>query len=282
MFRLGVITVVLACSASVAAQRGAEPASMVARVGQYVEEYFLRAQSLIAEETVILQPLSRDFGFDGFARRLVYHLRLDWNPSAVAGEPPATIVRELVSATGPPLGPPDQPDCLDPRTVSPEPLMFLLPDRREKFTFRARGAGRVDGRNAVTLEYTPRAPEAPVVKWTDACALIDLPGRTRGRIWADPATAEILRFDEHLVGPVDIPGPRDRRRPRGPDWFTVERADTSILYRRVTFRDPDETVMLPAKVDALLIVRNSGVPRLRMTQSFSNYRRFVTDARIVR
>jgi hypothetical protein len=50
----------------------------------------------------------------------------------------------------------------------------------------------------------------------------------------------------------------------------------------VTFRDPDETLMVPASIESLTIVRNAGVPRLRTTQTFSNYRRFVTGGRIVK
>jgi hypothetical protein len=64
--------------------------------------------------------------------------------------------------------------------------------------------------------------------------------------------------------------------------MTVERADTSIEYRRVLFEDPEEALMLPSRIDNVVIVRNSGSPRLRITQVFSDYRRFVTSSRIVR
>lgn len=251
----------------------------MALVGGYVEDYFSRAQSVVAEETVVLQRLGPDFSFAGFPRRLLYDLRLEWDPAAADGDPPARIVRELVRASGPPLGPPDQPDCLDPRAVSPEPLAFLLPAARARFTFRVGRQTTVRGRPAMTLEYRPRAPEPPVVTWTDQCAQVDLPGRMRGRLWIEPETGRILRFDEHLVGPVDIPAPKSRR--AGPDRFTFERVDTTIHYEPVTFTDPDETVMMPARVEGIAIVRNSGVPRLRITQSFAKYRRFVTESRIV-
>ena len=98
----------------------------------------------------------------------------------------------------------------------------------------------------------------------------------------DPETAEILRFDEHLVGMVDIPVPVAQQRRGAASFMTIERADTSIQYRRVAFVEPDETLMLPSRIDSVVIVRNSGSPRLRITQSFSGYRRFVTESRIVR
>ena len=117
------------------------------------------------------------------------------------------------------------------------------------------------------------------MEWTGRCAWVDLSGRTRGRVWADAETFEVLRFDEHLVGPVDIPGSRERR--YGPGWFTFDRADTSIRYQRVTFENPDEALMLPARIESVTIVRNSGIPRLRTIQTYDNYRRFVTESRIV-
>ena len=277
------LTCLVAATTGAAAQVPSprDPSSLVTRVGEYVEDYFARAQSVLAEETVILQPLGPDLSFAGFPRRLVYDLRVEWDPDAPAGESPATVLRQLVRASGPPLGPPDQPDCLDPRGVSPEPLAFLLPETRARFRFEIDGETRIEGRHAVTIDYTPRAPEPPVVTWTDQCAQVDLPGRMRGRLWVDPATGEVLRFDEHLVGPVDIPAPENRRRP-GPDTFTFERVDTTFRYEAVTFRDPDETVMMPSRIEGIAIIRNSGVPRLRITQSFTNYRRFVTESRIVR
>jgi hypothetical protein len=103
------------------------------------------------EETVLLQPLSRSLSFQGFARRLEYELRIEWDPSAT--EEPARVVRELVNATGPRLGSPGQPDCMDPRAISPEPLAFLLPNRRDAFSFEVTGSARVDGREAVMLDY---------------------------------------------------------------------------------------------------------------------------------
>jgi hypothetical protein len=122
---------------------------------------------------------------------------------------------------------------------------------------------------------------APTAEWDQECAHIGLPGRSRGRLWADPESAEILRYDEQLTGMVDIPVPRDQQRRGAPMYMTIERADTSIRYRRVVFTEPDETLMLPASIDTLTIVRNSGHPRVRITQTFSNYRRFVTGSRIV-
>jgi hypothetical protein len=281
VFRLAPALVVLAAmpgAALVAQPRG----SMLDRIGTYVERYYERAERLLAVETVTLQPLARDLLADGFARRLVYELRVEWDPDAPEGEPPATVVRDLVSVNGRPPRPGDEPRCHDPHPVSPEPLAALLPDRRGEYVFTAPRAGTVDGRAAMIVDYRPVRAEPPRVEWRDECATIELPGRTSGRVWADPETAEILRFDERLLGMVDIAVPFAQQRRGAARFMTIERADMSIRYEPIAFIDPDETLMLPERVDTLVVIRDSGTPRMRITQTFANYRRFVTESRIIR
>jgi hypothetical protein len=276
---LRVIVLLIAAAGVALTAQPIEPAT-VSRIGDYVERYYARAQSIVAEETVVVQPLSRDLGFDGFPRTLVNELRVEWNPTAESHDDAATVVRRLISARGPRLGPPKQPDCLDPRPVSPEPLAFLLPIRRSKFRFTMAGTSRVEGRMAVRVDYRPLKAEPPQVTWVGECGSIELPGRLKGRVWADAITSEILRFDESLVGQVELPGPPARSAGAARS-FTLERNDTTTIYRRVPFTDPDETLLLPVKVESVTVIRNSGVPRLRVTQSLTNYRRFVTASRIV-
>ncbi len=61
----------------------------------------------------------------------------------------------------------------------------------------------------------------------------------------------------------------------------MERWDTSIRFKPVTFQDPEETLILPASATSLRITRGSGSPRLRTSTQYSSYRRFITGARIV-
>ncbi len=281
MRRLAIaLTALVLASAALRAQ-ATEPVPILTRIGQYVEDYYARAQSVVARERVTLQPLSRDLGAEGFARRLEYEIRVEWNPAAAGDDPPATVVRDLLRVNGRPPRKGDEPRCVDPRGVSPEPLAWLLPDRRDKYAFGAARDGRVQGRAATMIEYRSLRPEPPQAVWKDDCVSIDLPGRTRGRLWADPATAAILRLDEQLTGMVDIPVPRAQQRIGASMFMTIERADTSIHYVPVTFSNPDETLMLPSVVESVVVVRNAGTPRMRITQEYDGYRRFVTESRIV-
>jgi hypothetical protein len=254
----------------------------VDRLSDYVEQYYTRAQSIVTNESVTVQRLNRDLSFDGFARRLEYELRVEWDPSVDADESPAKVTRQLLTVNGKPPRKGDKPECMDPKTVSPEPLAFLLPDRRHKYAFTSAGVGRVDGREAVMVDYRSLEPGKPIVEWTDDCVSVDVPGRWRGRLWAEPETATIVRMDEQLIGMVDLPIPRKHQQINGALFLTLERADMSIRYRAVRFSDPDETLMLPAEITSSSMWRNGGSPGNRVTQSFSNYRRFVTAGRIIR
>jgi hypothetical protein len=49
----------------------------------------------------------------------------------------------------------------------------------------------------------------------------------------------------------------------------------------VRFTDPEETLLLPNLVDTVTVIRANGIQRLRISQSYRNYRRFVTDGRLL-
>jgi hypothetical protein len=275
---------VLALGAGTRAQKPASPdlSALLWRVGDQVERFYQRAQSVVCRETVRLQTLGADLLSDGsHVRQLVYELRVGWEPPAGGGVPEASVMRELVSVNNRPPRPRDKPGCMDPKSVSPEPLAMLLPTEQDEYRFTWAGRRRVDGRQAVLLDFRPIAQGAPQIVWKDDCVSVSLPGRFRGRVWVDEETADVLRIDESLTGMFDFRVPREHRKPGVADHMTIERADSSIRYRRVAFDDPEETLMLPASIDTVTIFRNSGAPRVRKTQQFSNYRRFITGGRIL-
>jgi hypothetical protein len=248
------------------------------RVSGYVERYYQRAQTLMATETVVIQPLARDMSNFGPARRVVNELRIEWTPGG--GGDPRTI-RQVVSAQGPRLGPADKPDCFDPRPLSPEPLAFLLPAKRNRFRFTVGRADTVDGMSARRISFEALTREPLRVEWQGKCGTIRTPGQTRGFVWVVPDSGEILRLDEHLVRAVNLPGPPGPDGEQAPRSFRMERDDTLIDYKRFSFSEPDETVLLPSRVESLTVIRNSAVPRVRTTVTLTDYRRFLTGGRVV-
>ena len=265
-----------------APDRSADLRETLERIGEHVAQYYARARSIVCVETVVLQPLTSTFSFDGPGRELKYELRVEWDPAAGDRFAEATVVRQLLTVGGRPPRPKDTPGCMDPKPVSPESLALLLPGRRDDYTFTWAGTGRTDGRPTVMLDYKAIGSKPPSVVWHDDCVTVDLPGRSRGRVWIDAGTDEVVRLDERLTGMFDFEVPREHTLPGGPAWMTIERADSSVKYRPVVFHDPDETLMLPASIVSTTVVRNAGVPSLRTTQTFAGYRRFVTGGRVVK
>ena len=158
---------------------------------------------------------------------------------------------------------------------------MLLPRQQLDYVFRKAGTARVNRRQAVMLDYRSTAQGPMQVTWRDECVSVELPGRAVGRVWVNGDTGEVLRLDERLTGQFEIPVPAKQQRAGSPRSMIIERADTSIRYAPVTFHDPDETILMPASIETVQIIRDAGTPRLRMTQVFTNYRRFVTEGREV-
>jgi hypothetical protein len=258
---------------------------LLARIGARVEQYFSRAQSIVCDERVIVRPQGYSSAFDSPVRTLVYELRVAWDAAVVAGEAPqATVLREIRTINGRRPRPNEDPGCMDPHSVSPEPLSMLLSGRRERFLFTLGRRGGDDKPGTVVLDYRPRTRGGDSVTWTEDCVSVDVPGRTAGRIWTSAETGDVLRLDERLMGQFEFPIPREHQTPHRPQRTTMalESAMTSIRYKAVQFQDPDETLMLPDSIDSLAIWRGAGSRRNIITQDFSNCRRFLTDGRIVR
>jgi hypothetical protein len=281
-FALAAVALSLLVAGRVAIGQPIAADQTLGRLSDYVEQYYSRAQSVVANESVMVQQIKRDLTADGFARRLVYELRIEWDPSVTGDESPAKVTRQLLTVNGKAPREGDEPECTDPRSVSPEPLAFLLPDRRHKYEFTSAGVGRVDRREALMVDFRSLERGEPQVEWTEKCISVTVVGQARGRIWADPESAAIVRFDEQLTGMIDFPVPRKHQRVNGEMYMTLERSHTSIRYRPVLFSDPDETLMLPSEIISSWMFRTPRSTGTRVTQSFSNYRRFVTAGRILR
>jgi hypothetical protein len=284
---LGLIAAVTAFVAVGANQSAAAPdlVSLLARVGAAVERYYARAQSLICVETVRIQSLGFDLIPDqSAARQLTYELRVAWEDAENGQTPEAVVQRELLKIGNRAPRAKDKPQCLDPSAISPDTLEMLLPAKQSRYAFALAGATKFKGRTAVLIDYKSRhngPVSASAHEDREDCWKIDMPGHSKGRIWIDAETDDVLRLDEHLNGFVDVMLPADRKRTRLPRSVVFERLDTSVVFGPIAFADPNETLTLPISVDSLTVVRNAGTPRVRKTQRFSNYRRFITGGRIV-
>jgi len=145
-------------------------ATLIARVSAYVDQHYSRALTLLVTETTVVQSVTPQLEVDGPPRRVVSEMRIEWS-GAFGSEP--REVRELQSASGSRFGPSGQPDCLDMRSVTFAPLGFLLPVNREKFRFSVGRFETVNGVSARRIDYEPRRPDPPRVRWNGKCGWVD-------------------------------------------------------------------------------------------------------------
>jgi len=283
------VTCVVALGAVLSAQSSPaiDVSAVLQRAGERVTEYFARAQSIMCLEKVSLQKLAMGWSADGPARMVESELRLSWQPSPDDPTPTeAKTLRQVLRVNGAPPRKKDYDNCTTPeQQVSEEqPLSILLPEQREKYTFSYGGRDSVDRRDAIVIAYREiRKPTVDVsmIEDNENCISFDIEGGMRGKIWVDAETHDVLRLDRSLNGLVDIPLPRKATRNGGSMQWTMERWDSSIRFKRVTFDDPQETLVLPVTASTLQVTRGAGTPRLRTQTQYQAYRRFMTAARIL-
>lgn len=256
---------------------------LLARVGERVRTFYDHAQSVVCTERVTYQPIASNLMPEGFPRVLEYELRVEWD-RADGDEPEARMTRELLRVNGRTPRPKDEPKCVDPKSASPDPLTMLLPRHREEYVFGWARNGRQkgvlkDGRTLL-VEYQQVHAGPLEDRWDDKdCLSISVPVRTRGRVWIDAITNDVMRLEESLTTTYEYRLPP--KHAHGDQMFWVfQRMDTSVRYRPVAFRDPEEIMLLPESMDSLMVVQ--GAQSYRRTQTFNNYRRFLTAGRLVK
>lgn len=262
--------------------------TVLQRAGDQVERYLARAQSIVCLEIVNLQPIDPSWGSTGFGRTVESELRLSWQPDDDgSASTEAQTLRNLLRVNGREPRKDDLNNCTAPeqQTREPHPLSLLLSSERSEYEFSLAGQTSIDRRSVNMIDYRilrEASVESSMVEGRDDCVSFNVEGGMRGRIWIDAETHDVLRIDQRLAGMVEIPLPRKARsRARDPLSWTMERWDTSMRFKRVTFENPEETLVLPESLTSIRITRGSGMPRLRTQTQYKNYKRFLTNGRVV-
>jgi hypothetical protein len=282
---------VCVCSASLPAAppAPAELETLLVQVRQRVAEYYRRAQHVVCLERATVQPILKDWSPDGMARTVESELRVDFD--AVEGDAVAEprVLREILRINGRLPHARDTKNragCTDPNPLSPEPLTFLMPARRDDYRFTSVQEGRERNRAALVVDFmtTVTASRPELIedeRGHDDCFDWRGPIATRGRVWVDAETYDVLRVDRRFAGPVDVSVSRRLQiRYLLPSWITLDREDVTMRFTPVKFTDPDEILVLPESIVTMTIARNS-LQSVRRTETFSDYRRFVTAGRVI-
>ena len=146
-----------------------------------------------------------------------------------------------------------------------------------EYRFTSLRTGKEKDRAALIIDFlsTNRTSKPELIedeRGHDDCFDWSGPVATRGRLWVDAETHDVLRVDRHIAGPLDIRVPwRLQRRYNLPHWIVLERDDQTLRYKAVAFRDPEEVMRLPESIESLTVLRN-GLQSIRRTETFSDYR----------
>jgi hypothetical protein len=253
----------------------------LARVGARLEQHYQRSQRIVSTESVWVRSFTHDMRSNGSPQRFEFERRVEWGAFGEDGVPSVTVFRDLRSVNGREPTQVDLDACLTPLSEDEDPLSALLPVRQVEFEFTLAELQWIDGRRVARLDYVPRTEGPAEVTWDEDCVSISLPGRSRGEAWVDVESGGVLRLDERLMRRFEFSEPTDRANSRV-GRIALERSESSIRYERVTFGNPDETLILPRSIESSWTIQGSGfVPRYFRSQQLSNHRRFVAEGRLL-
>jgi hypothetical protein len=164
-------------------------------------------------------------------------------------------------------------------------LGVLLPQYRARYEFTLEGEEKVGGRAAYRLRALQPGQPPASVEWGRGLMGVGMRFRpnapTYSLIWLDAENFDVLRFETHLVAPFEFDSPR-LFGPFGPSrhlrWMNQDYAAT---FRRQTFKDPEQTLLVPDTAEWLTLIEGAQHSRLRATLRFANYQRFRSDVKII-
>jgi hypothetical protein len=283
------VAIAAIATTSARAQTSQSVEELLSRVGERIAEFYKRAQNVICIEKSTVTAIGFNYSPEGLSRTVESELRVEPEGGEAPGE--AKFVREVRKVNGRPPREKDKKDresCTDPNPLTTEPLAFLLPAHRSEYRFVAAGLGKDRDREALLIDFASvgRKNKAELVedpKGRDGCFNWSEDGvAVKGRIWVDAASHEVVRVDQRLSGPVDLKvSDKLQRRYNFGSWLVVERLDVTIRYKTIAFQDPAEALLLPESIN-MLVVNRGGLQSTRRSQTFSDYKRFVTGGRLVK
>jgi hypothetical protein len=248
--------------------------SVLRRTGEYVEEYHDNLTTVVADELYV-QRLSRGSAGETQTRTLKSELAIARGET----EDGWFAIRDVLEVDGQPVGERSQIDALlrVPRArlrtaafaiaveqmkynlgavsrtinVPTLPLMFLLPDHQTRFRFRSGGTATMSGTTVILISYEER--ERPtIIRTPNGRSVV-----SRGTLWIDQAKGRVLKTE--LV----------TNEPRG------LKAVITVDYEY----DTRLNLLVPATMSESYATAEE---EITTTATYSNFRRFEADARIVR
>lgn len=164
-------------------------------------------------------------------------------------------------------------------------LGFLLPKYRSRYEFTLEGEEQVAGRAAHRIRALQPGQPPPRVEWNrrllGAWMSFRALAPTYVIVWLDAENFEVLRLETHLVAPFEFDSPRAFGAFGPSRHIRYANQDYAVTFRRQTFKDPEQTLLVPDTAEWLYVMEGAKHPRLRATIRFTNYQRFRSDVKVI-
>lgn len=131
------------------------------------------------------------------------------------------------------------------------PLEFLLPDRRSRFRFTRTGTVALSGSSASAVSYEERS-RPTIIRTPNGRDVV-----SKGMVWIDQTTGQVLKTELNTVGPRGL------------------RAIITVTYGL----EPRLGFLVPVTMHESY---SAGTTQISAVATYSNFRRFETESRIVR
>lgn len=285
---IALLVVLCACGTARGQESAQGPAAdgrlalILKRVGESVERYHAGMFSVRFTETVRHDELKEDLKTPKKTREQVYDsVILREELSEIEGDYVAVTTRRLVTVDGKPRKKGGE---TKETSVYGEFLNILLPRYQKLNSLSLEGEETLDGRGAFVLVLRRPGEGEPRVEWKGSRFRVVAPTRTR--IWVDADNYDVMQIESDLVAPFEFEspgligaGPFGRFGPT--KRLRYAREYSRVRFRRVQFKEPEQTLLLPESAEWLKVIEGASRPRTRTRIAFSDYRRFVSGVKIV-
>lgn len=164
-------------------------------------------------------------------------------------------------------------------------LALLLPKNRALFEFTLEAEERIGGRAAYRIRALRPGQPPPEVDWRRRMMGVGMSFRALAPVynllWVDAENFDVLRYEQHLVAPFEFDSPRAFGAFGPSRHIRYTNQDYAVTFRRQTFKDPEQTLLVPDAAEWLYVMEGAKHPRLRATIRFTNYQRFRSDVKVL-
>jgi len=164
-------------------------------------------------------------------------------------------------------------------------LGLLLPKFRNLYEFTLEGEEPIGGRVAFRIRALRSGQPPPEAQWRRRFMGTGMSFRALAPvyalIWVDAESFDVLRFEQHLVAPFEFDSPRAFGAFGPSHRINYTNQDYAVTFRRQTFKDPEQTLLVPDTAEWLFVMEGARDPRRRATIHFTNYQRFRSDVKVI-